>query len=183
MTNDYSDIPAGLPVPEDDGAADHLLYREMPQIELPSTDGSSTDLSQLSGQWVLYIYPMTGKPGIALPEGWDEIPGARGCTPESCGFRDHHAELQSLNTGVFGISTQKSEYQREARDRLHLPFQLLSDPELRLERTLGIPTFEVADMWLFKRLTIVVENSRIQKVFYPIFPPDTHAEEVIAWLR
>jgi peroxiredoxin len=141
------------------------------------------DLAAIPGRFVLYVYPMTGRPGVPLPEGWDAIPGARGCTPQSCGFRDHYAELQSLHTGVFGLSVQTTEYQREARERLHLPFQLLSDSALRLKRLLRLPTFTAGGMELYKRLTLIVENGRIVKVFYPVFPPDRNAEEIIAWLR
>lgn len=174
-------LPSGLPIPEDDGAADHLPGRAMPPLVLPSTDGHDVDLSS-TGPCVLYIYPMTGQPGVALPDGWDAIPGARGCTPQSCGFRDHHAQLQALGYGVFGLSTQSSNYQREARDRLQLPFQLLSDSGLALKRALNLPTFQVAGMELFKRLTLVVSRGRISKVFYPVFPPDQNAGEVLAWI-
>lgn len=183
MTSDFSSIPAGLPVPEDDGAANHLLGLNLPQLKLPSTDGSSVNLSQLESYSVIYIYPMTGKPGVALPDGWDAIPGARGYTPQSCGFRDHHAELRALNADVFGLSAQDSEYQREARDRLHLPFQLLSDPGLELKRVLGLPTFEAGGMELYKRLAIIANNGRIEKVFYPVFPPNLNADEVLSWFR
>jgi peroxiredoxin len=183
MPNDYSKIPPGLPVPEDDGAANHLLHLDLPALELRNTDGSNVDLSQLKGYWILYVYPMTGQPGVALPDGWNEIPGARGCTPQSCSFRDHHYELQALNVGVFGLSAQDSDYQREARDRLHLPFQLLSDPDLLLKQELKLPTFQVAGMELFKRLTIIANDARIEKVFYPVFPPDRNADEVLSWLR
>lgn len=183
MKNDHSKIPSKLPVPKDDGAADHLLHRVLPKLALPSTDQSTIDPSQLKGYWVLYIYPMTGQPGVALPDGWDDIPGARGCTPEACSFRDHHAELRSLNVGVFGVSAQTSEYQREARDRLHLPFQLLSDPDLKLKEMLRLPTFHVAGLELYKRLTMITNNGRIEKVFYPVFPPDSHADEVLSWFR
>jgi peroxiredoxin len=132
---------------------------------------------------VIYIYPMTGQPGVALPDGWDGIPGARGCTPQSCSFRDHFAELAALDTGVFGLSAQSSADQREARERLHLPFQLLSDPSLQLKRSLRLPTFTVAGMELYKRLTLIVSDGQIGKVFYPVFPPDRNADEVLAWLR
>jgi peroxiredoxin len=126
---------------------------------------------------------MTGRPGVPLPDGWDAIPGARGCTPESCGFRDHHSELQALHAGVFGLSAQTTDYQREARDRLHLPFQLLSDSALRLKSIMRLPTFSAAGMELFKRLTLIANNGRIEKAFYPVFPPDRNADEVLAWLR
>jgi peroxiredoxin len=137
----------------------------------------------LGGRWVIYIYPMTGRPDAFLPDGWDEIPGARGCTPQACSFRDHYAELKSLDSGVFGLSAQTTQDQREARDRLHLPFQLLSDSSLRLKDALRLPTFTVAGMELYKRLTLIAENGLIKKVFYPVFPPDRNAEDVLAWLR
>lgn len=183
MTSDFTSIPAGLPVPEDDGAAKHLLGLNLPQLVLPSTDGSSVNLSQLKSYSVIYVYPMTGKPGISLPDGWDAIPGARGCTPQSCSFRDHHAELKAMNADVFGLSVQDSEYQSEARDRLHLPFQMLSDSRLKLKQALGLPTFEAGGMELYKRLTIIANNGCIEKVFYPVFPPDRNADEVLSWFR
>ncbi|MFC3104013.1 peroxiredoxin [Salinisphaera aquimarina] len=175
--------PAGLPVPTDDGAADHLPGTALPSLQLESTDGARVDLGKLRGWWVVYIYPMTGRPDVALPDGWNEIPGARGCTPQSCGFRDHHAELKTLSAGVFGLSTQDSAYQREARDRLQLPFELLSDAGLALRDALGIPSFEAAGARLYKRLTIVAYDGRIEKVFYPVFPPAQNAEDVLSWLR
>ncbi len=170
-------------VPEDDGAAAHLLGMSLPRIALQSTDGSLVELSSLDGYWVIYIYPMTGRPGVALPDGWDEIPGARGCTPQSCSFRDHHSELRKLNSDVFGLSTQESRYQKEARERLHLPFQLLSDTERRLGLALNLPTFTVQGMTLYKRLTLIAHTGRIEKVFYPVFPPDRNADDVLIWLR
>ncbi len=183
MSTNFSELPKDLPRPVDDGAASHLQGMRLPSLTLPATDGTEVNLAAIPGRFVLYVYPMTGRPGVPLPEGWDAIPGARGCTPQSCGFRDHYAELQSLNTDVFGLSAQTTEDQREARERLHLPFQLLSDGALQLKRRLGLPTFTVEGMELYKRLTLIVENGRIVKVFYPVFPPDRNAEEVIAWLR
>jgi len=183
MEPNLSNLPQNLPEPSDDGAADHLEGLSLPDISLISTDGTTIDIAKLTGRWVIYIYPMTGRPDVALPEGWDGIPGARGCTPQSCGFRDHHAELRELNAGIFGLSTQTTEYQREARDRLHLPFHLLSDSSLQLKQALRLPTFTAAGMELFKRLTLIVENSRIRKVFYPVFPPDRNADDVLVWLR
>ncbi|TAN27185.1 MAG: peroxiredoxin [Castellaniella sp.] len=174
-------LPSGLPIPEDDGAADHLQGQALPPLVLPSTAGRDVDLSHI-GTCVLYAYPMTGQPGVALPDGWDSIPGARGCTPQSCGFRDHYEQLQVLGYGVFGLSTQSSDYQREARDRLHLPFQLLSDSSLALKHALNLPTFRVAGMELFKRLTLIVIGGCISKVFYPVFPPDQNADEVLFWI-
>jgi peroxiredoxin len=132
---------------------------------------------------VIYIYPMTGRPGVPLPDGWDDIPGARGCTPQSCSFRDHYSELRTLHTSLFGLSVQTTEYQKEARDRLHLPFELLSDSAYLLKQALRLPTFIVARIELYKRVTLIVEHARIRKIFYPVFPPDRNADEVLAWLR
>lgn len=183
MSTNLTQLPRDLPVPVDDGAATHLLGSVLPDIALQSTDGSRVNLGQLRGRWVIYVYPMTGRPDVPLPDGWDAIPGARGCTPQSCSFRDHHSELQALDTGVFGLGAQTTEYQREARDRLHLPFQLLSDSSLRLKSIMRLPTFTVASMELFKRLTLIAHDGRIEHVFYPVFPPDKNANEVLAWLR
>ena len=183
MNQNLSDLPANLPAPIDDGAAAHLEGAKLPAVVIQATNGDQVNLSALSGRWVIYVYPMTGRPGTALPDGWDEIPGARGCTPQSCSFRDHHEELKTLNTGVYGLSTQTTDYQIEARDRLHLPFELLSDNSLALKAQLRLPTFTAAGMELFKRLTLIVENGTIQKVFYPVFPPDRNADDVLAWLR
>ena len=177
------ELPNDLPVPEDDGAADHLPGMRLPSVPLASTSGEIVDLSALPGRTVVYCYPMTGRPDRSLPAGWDEIPGARGCTPQTCSFRDHHAELRSLGASVFGSSTQDTEYQREAATRLHLPFALLSDSDLALAGALGLPTFEVDGMVLLKRLTLVIDEGWIEKVFYPVFPPDRSAEEVVEWLE
>ena len=177
------ELPNDLPVPEDDGAADHLPGMRLPSVPLASTSGEIVDLSALPGRTVVYCYPMTGRPDRSLPAGWDEIPGARGCTPQSCSFRDHHAELRSLGASVFGSSTQDTEYQREAATRLHLPFALLSDSDLAFAGALGLPTFEVDGMVLLKRLTLVIDEGWIEKVFYPVFPPDKSAEEVVEWLE
>jgi peroxiredoxin len=177
------ELPSDLPVPTDDGAADHLRGMRLPPVPLDSTAGETVDLSTLPGRTVVYCYPMTGRPGDDLPRGWDEIPGARGCTPQSCSFRDHHAELQALGSRVFGLSTQDTEYQSEAAGRLRLPFALLSDAELAFAGALGLPTFEVEGMVLLKRLTLVIDDGQIEKVFYPVFPPDKSAEEVVGWLE
>jgi peroxiredoxin len=177
------ELPDDLPVPQDDGAADHLPGMRLPPIPLASTSGEVVDLSTLPGRTVVYCYPMTGSPDRSLPTGWDEIPGARGCTPQSCSFRDHHADLRSLGAKVFGMSTQDTDYQREAATRLHLPFALLSDADLAFAGALGLPTFEVEGMILLKRLTLVIDDGRIEKVFYPVFPPDRSAEEVVEWLE
>ncbi|TMJ05780.1 MAG: peroxiredoxin [Alphaproteobacteria bacterium] len=177
-------LPENLPVPQDDGAARHLSGAALPDLALPATDGTLVCLARLPGRTVVYIYPRTGRPGQPLPEGWDGIPGARGCTPQSCGFRDHFAELKQLGVAqLFGLSTQETDYQREAVERLHLPFAILSDADLRLTRALNLPTFEVAGMTLIRRMTWVIDDGTITKVFYPVFPPDRSAEEVVAWLQ
>jgi peroxiredoxin len=175
-------LPADLPVPVDDGAAGHLTGMALPSIPLPATDGATVDLAALDGLTVVYSYPRTGRPDQEVPASWNAIPGARGCTPQSCAFRDHHAELAALGARVFGFSTQTTEYQREVAERLHLPFALLSDADLRFTRALRLPTFEFEGETLTKRLTLVLRDGRIVKVFYPVFPPDKNAEDVIAWL-
>jgi peroxiredoxin len=177
-------LPADLPAPEDDGAARHLEGRRLPDLALPATDGNTVNLARLPGRTVVYIYPRTGEPGKPPPDGWDAIPGARGCTPQSCAFRDHFAELEALGVArLYGLSTQDTAYQREAVDRLHLPFAILSDAALELARALKLPTFEAAGMTLLKRMAWVIDDGTITKVFYPVFPPDKNAEEVIAYLR
>ncbi len=177
-------LPTDLPAPEDDGAADQLPGMPMPRIELPSTAGRSVVLDRLGpGRAVLYIYPMTGQPGVDLPEGWNDIPGARGCTPEACGFRDHHAELRAAGAAtVYGLSSQSTAYQAELAKRLGLPFEILSDTGLELAQALDLPTFTAAGERLYKRLTMIVADGRIEHVFYPIFPPDEHAAQVLDWL-
>jgi peroxiredoxin len=154
----------------------------LPSVSLSSTSGERIDLSTLAGTTVVYCYPLTGRPDRDLPQGWDEIPGARGCTPQSCAFRDHHAELQGLGARVFGLSTQTTAYQSEAAERLRLPFALLSDENLEFVGALDLPTFEAEGMALVKRLTLIVEDGEILKIFYPVFPPGRNAEEVIRWL-
>jgi peroxiredoxin len=181
-TDNYYELPKNIPVPVDDGACDHLLDLLLPSVPLQSTAGRSVDLARLSGRTVVYCYPRTGTPGQELPKGWNEIPGARGCTPQSCAFRDHYQELQALGAQVFGLSAQDTDYQREVVDRLHLPFDLLSDAELNFARALHLPTFEVESMILIKRLTLIIRDGRIEQVFYPVFPPDKNAGEVIDWL-
>ncbi|TMA08416.1 MAG: peroxiredoxin, partial [Deltaproteobacteria bacterium] len=170
------------PVPIDDGACDHLPGLRLPSVPLLSTAGRLVDLSSLPGRTVVYCYPRTGRPDQEPPQGWNEIPGARGCTPQSCAFRDHHRELQALGARLFGLSTQETDYQREAAERLHLPFELLSDARLAFARALRLPTFEVESVTLIKRLTLIIRDGYIEKVFYPVFPPDAHPEEVIGWL-
>jgi peroxiredoxin len=179
-TPDWSTLPA----PEDDGAAHNLPSLRLPSIPLPATDGTTIDLSTLSGLTVLYAYPRTGRPGEPNPDGWDAIPGARGCTPQTCAFRDHFADLQSLGVHhLYGLSTQSTAYQRELADRLHLPFPILSDERLVLTHALRLPTFETHGMTLLKRLALILRNGVIEHVFYPVFPPDQNAANVIAWLR
>jgi len=175
-------LPENLPVPVDDGACDHLLGMRLPSLPLPATSGNRVDLATLPGRTVVYCYPRTGRPDQDLPQGWNEIPGARGCTPESCAFRDHYGEIGARRARVFGLSTQDTAYQREAVERLHLPFDLLSDADLAFTTALRLPTFAVEEMPLIKRLTLILTDGRIEKVFYPVFPPDRHADDVISWL-
>ncbi|QLG11639.1 peroxiredoxin [Deinococcus sp. D7000] len=175
-------LPEGLVAPVDDGACDHLPGLRLPALALPATTGPSVDLSSLPGLTVLYAYPRTGQPDQPLPTDWDVIPGARGCTPQSCAFRDHHAELAAAGARVFGLSTQDTAYQTEAAGRLHLPFPLLSDAEVGLARALNLPTFQVDGMTLLRRVTLILHDGVIQKVFYPVFPPDQNAAQVLAWL-
>ena len=177
---DWSQIPA----PIDDGAADHLTGQPVAEVALQATNGEVVRLAKLPGRSVVFAYPRTGQPGkIALVDGWDQIPGARGCTPQSCAFRDlHTALLQAGAARVFGLSTQDTPYQREAADRLHLPFPLLSDDRLALTKAMGLPTMEVAGLTLIKRLALVIDDGRVTKVFYPVFPPDRNAADVLAWL-
>lgn len=187
MAHDPNALPANLPAPEDDGAASHLRGSNVPDIALPSTDGRQISLARISRthtRLVVYAYPRTGRPGEApLVADWDTIPGARGCTPETCAFRDHHAELKAAGAEVFGVSTQDTAYQRELVDRLHLPFAILSDAHLELTRAWRLPTFDAAGQTLLKRLTLVIKDGRVEHVWYPVFPPDRHAEEVVRWLR
>jgi peroxiredoxin (alkyl hydroperoxide reductase subunit C) len=177
-------LPPDIPIPHDDGAAAHLPGMKLPTLALLATDGTKVDLSKLTGRTVIYVYPRSGVPGVDPPQGWDQIPGARGCTPQSCSFRDHFGELKRLGVAqLFGLSTQDTEYQQEAAKRLHLPFPILSDEKLALTKALRLPTFSVAGMTLLKRMALIVDDSRITKAFYPVFPPDKNAEEVIGWLQ
>ena len=177
---DWSKIPA----PKDDGATAHLTGANLPDISLAATDGTTVNLSNLVGRTVVYIYPMTAQPGVALPADWDEIPGARGCTPQSCAFRDHMGELRALGVDhLFGLSVQDTDWQREAAERLHLPFALLSDADFELANALSLPRFDAGGKMLLKRMAWVVQDGRIEKVFYPVFPPDQNALDVIDYLR
>ena len=177
---DWSKIPA----PSDDRLADHLSGMPLPAVRLVATDGRDIDLSKLHGRIVIYVYPMTGRPDTPLPDGWDMVPGARGCTPQSCAFRDHFAELRALGVAhLFGLSVQDTDYQKEAAERLHLPFPLLSDTDRAFSRALDLPTFEVNDQTLLKRITIIAHAGRIEHVFYPVFPPDRNVHDVLAWLQ
>ena len=181
---DPTQLPPNLPVPVDDGACRHLPGLAVPSIKLRSTKDRWVDLSsEAAPRVVVYCYPRTGLPGKPPVPGWDDIPGARGCTPETCGFRDHHQELRKLGAEVFGFSTQTTDYQKEMVERLHVPFEVLSDADFTFVHSLRLPTFDVEGVTLVKRLTLVLSGKKIEKVFYPVFPPDKHAAEVIAWLR
>ncbi len=181
---EFSELPADLPVPEDDGAADHLAGLAVPALSLPSSAGGDADLAALSaGTLVAYAYPRTGTPGEPLLDGWDDIPGARGCTPQSCAYRDSLAEFSRLGATVVGISAQSPAEQAEFAAREQISFALLSDPGLLLAESLGLPTFEAGGMTLYRRLTLVAEAGTIVKAFYPVFPPDRNAAEVLGWLR
>jgi peroxiredoxin len=177
-------LPPDLPRPVDDGACDHLPGLPMPSVQLRSTAGRVVDLGALAApRTVIYCYPRTGRPGQPLPEGWDMIPGARGCTPQACAFRDHHLELADFGAELYGLSTQTTEYQREMAERLHLPFEVLSDARLAFVDALRLPTFEVDGVRLVKRLTLIVRDQRIEHVLYPVFPPNENADQVVDWLR
>ncbi|GAA1260941.1 redoxin family protein [Kitasatospora nipponensis] len=178
-------LPANLPVPQDDGAADHLPGLPAPRVRLSSTAGGTVALDALgAGRSVVYLYPLTGRPDTDLPEGWDTIPGARGCTTEACDFRDHHGDLAELGVPrVFGLSSQPTDYQQEVVERLRLPFAMLSDPGFELAAALDLPTFEAAGSRLYRRLTLVIRDGVIEHVFHPVFPPDQHARQVLHWLR
>jgi peroxiredoxin len=182
MTN-LNQIPANLPVPTDDGLADHLIGMKLPSLSLLATNGTKIDLSQVQGRFVVYCYPRTGTPNTSLPEGWDQIPGARGCTPQSCAYRDHYQELKALGAEVFGLSVQTTEYQTEMVNRLHLPFPVLSDEHFEFQWALNLPTFEVAGMTLLKRLTLIVQHGVVEAVHYPVFPSDSDPAWVMDKLR
>ena len=178
---DWSQIPA----PSDDGAAAHLAGMAIPPVSLLATNDDLITLAELPGRTIVFAYPRTGEPGkISLVEDWDMIPGARGCTPQTCSFRDLFAELKAAGAAqVFGLSTQGNAYQTEMASRLHLPFPVLSDEKLELTRALDLPTMEVAGLTLIKRLALVIDDARITHVFYPVFPPDRNAGDVLAWLK
>jgi peroxiredoxin len=182
-TDNVMELPKDLPVPQDDGACTHLTGMNLPAITLRSTRGRAVDLAKLKDTTVVYIYPRTGRPDQELPTGWDAIPGARGCTPQSCAFRDHYRELKDLGVAeLYGLSTQDTAYQQEAAERLHLPFEILSDEKLEFTRALKLPTFAVDGMQLIKRITLIARGGKIAKVFYPVFPSDRNASVVMAWL-
>ena len=183
MTKNLFKLPKNLPVPEDDGLASHLIGWKVPSVTLQSTSGQWIDLSTIEGWIVVYCYPLTGRPDESLPEGWDQIPGARGCTPEVCAFRDYHQDLQNMDVTVFGVSTQLLDYQSEMVRRLHIPFDILSDANLNLVNALKLPTMQVNNLTLIKRLTMIVHSSIIRHVNYPVFPPDQEPINVINWLR
>jgi peroxiredoxin len=184
--SDYTTLPEGLPVPADDGAAAHLPGQPLPALALPTSDGRTVRLDDLGpGRTVIYLYPMTGQPGVDLPQGWDDIPGARGCSTEACDFRDHFADLQAAGARqVYGFSSQSPQYQQEVVERLHLPFVMISDEQFALDDALRLPTFAAEGQpKLYTRLTLVVRDGAIEHAFYPIFPPNTHAQQVLQWLR
>lgn len=186
-SDDLHRLPEDLPIPTDDGATRHLIGATLPELELPSTSGKRVNLARLGASWaVVYCYPRTGLPGQDPPGGldeWNAIPGARGCTPQSCGYRDRYAALTGLGARVFGLSTQTSEYQREMVQRLHLPFEVLSDHELELTNALRLPTFRFGGETMTKRCTLLIANDKIEECFYPVFPPDSDAEKVLDWLK
>jgi peroxiredoxin len=180
---DYASTPENLPVPQDDGAANHLQGSRLPTVALASTQGGRVDVSALNGYAVVYCYPMTGVPGVALPEGWDQIPGARGCTPQNIAYKDHYEQLHELGVQVFGLSTQDTSYQKEMSERLHLPFAVLSDADMAFTKAMRLPTFQTAGMHLLKRLTLITKDAQVVAVKYPIFPSNSDAEWALDWLK
>ena len=180
---DYASTPDNLPVPQDDGAADHLLGLHLPDVVLPSTRGDKLSMAKLGGYVVIYCYPMTGQPGVPLPPGWDDIPGARGCTPQNVAYKDHYDELTELGAQVFGLSTQTTEYQLEMAQRLHLPFAILSDHDMAFAKGLQLPTFHTSGMQLLKRLTLIAKDTKVVAVKYPIFPSNSDAAWAVDWLQ
>jgi peroxiredoxin len=183
-SDDLYSLPPGLPVPTDDGACRHLRGMTVPPVALPSTKGRLVRLDQIDTPWaVVYAYPRTGLPDVDTPADWNAIPGARGCTPQTCAYRDREAKLRALGATVFGLSTQSTEYQQEMATRLQLPFDVLSDSEMLLTRALRLPTFQYGDWTLLKRHTLIIAGGRIEEVFYPVFPSDADAGNVLRWLR
>lgn len=182
MTNVY-EIPPGLPIPQDDGSTDHLKGLRLPTVSLKATNGTTINFGDIFSRLIIYCYPMTGQPNVALPDGWDQIPGARGCTPQSCSFRDHYQELQALGAEVVGLSVQTTEYQKEMVDRLHLPFPVVSDSDYQFQKALNMPTFIAAGMTLLKRVTLIANHGVIEAVHYPIFPSDSDPGWVIDHLK
>ncbi len=182
QSSSYLSLPDNLPIPQDDGAANHLVGMKLPQINLEATNGELINLGKLSGVNILFCYPMTGVPGVPLPPGWDDIPGARGCTPQACSYRDAYPELIKHEIKVFGISTQGSSYQKELHDRLELPYEILSDENFELQRSLNLPTFEVEGRSLLKRLTLIVKEGVVDKVHYPVFPSNKDVDWVLEQL-
>jgi peroxiredoxin len=183
VKDDIHHLPSDLPIPVDDGGAAHLTGMRAPGISLESTAGRRVTLADLHGWTVVYCYPRTGEDGLDPPPGWNEIPGARGCTPQTCGFRDHHADFGRLGAAVFGMSTQTSDYQREMVTRLHVPFEVLSDEHLEMMNALALPTFDFNGMILMKRLTLFIHDGIVEHVIYPVFPPGRSAEEAMRWLE
>ncbi|MFN7904221.1 MAG: redoxin family protein [Pseudobdellovibrionaceae bacterium] len=181
---DLNSLPSDLPVPQDDGACDHLSQLAIPRIILPSTVDRKIDLQKQSQKpTILFFYPRTGEPSMPAPEDWDLIPGARGCTPQSCGFRDLNSEFKELGFEIFGVSSQNSEYQKEFVKRNHIPFEILSDEEFKLTDAINLPTFQYNEMRLIKRMALVLKDGKIVKVFYPVFPPNKNAETVLSWIQ
>ena len=183
MTTNLNQLPTDLPIPQDDGSTNHLKGMKLPNVSLNATNGKTINLGEIKGRLVIYCYPMTGQPNVALPKGWDQIPGARGCTPQSCSFRDHYQELQTLGVEVLGLSVQTMEYQKEMANRLHLPFPVVSDVNYEFQKALNMPTFLVEEMTLLKRVTLIVNHGLIEAVHYPIFPSDSDAIWVIDYLK
>ncbi len=179
----YNQLPPDLPVPVDDGSANHLVGMKLPNISLKSTRGDSINVGKIKGKLVIYCYPMTGQPNVPLPEGWDQIPGARGCTPQSCSFRDHYQDIQALGAEVIGLSVQTTDYQKEMADRLHLPFPVVSDSNHEFSKAMNMPTFVAAGMNLLRRVTLIAEDGVIKAIHYPIFPSDSDPTWVIDYLK
>ena len=183
MITNFNQLPEDLPIPQDDGSTDHLKGMSLPNILLTATNGTTVNCGDIKGKLVIYCYPMTGQPNVALPDGWDQIPGARGCTPQSCSFRDHYQELQALGAELIGLSVQTTEYQKEMANRLHLPFSVVSDVNYEFQKALNMPTFVAAEMTLLKRVTLITNNGVIEAVHYPIFPSDSDPAWVLDYLK